>query len=147
MGLHVYTYKPHLYMPKKSLSEQGIIHLFSQQRQIHHLLNVTHIMEHQAFQILRFDLIDIFSFSLQRINSLIPARLAAKIFSLIPPTGSTLPRNVISPVIAKFFFHLTLSKGGDKRKSPSLFRHSVRLSGSPPPVRGHAHSSSRTTPR
>jgi len=47
-----------------------------------------------------------FSFSLQRINSLIPARLAAKIFSLIPPTGSTLPRNVISPVIAKFFFTL-----------------------------------------
>ena len=37
-------------MPKKSLSEQGIIHLFSQQRKIYHLLNITHIMEHQAFQ-------------------------------------------------------------------------------------------------
>lgn len=45
-------------MPKKSLSEQGIIHLFSQQRKIYHLLNITHIMEHQAFQILRFDLIE-----------------------------------------------------------------------------------------
>ena len=51
-------------MPKKSLSEQGIIHLFSQQRKIYHLLNITHIM------------------------------------------GSTFPRNVISPVIAKFFFTL-----------------------------------------
>ena len=28
--------------------------------------------------------------------------VSAKIFSFIPPTGSTLPRNVISPVIAKF---------------------------------------------
>ena len=46
-------------MHKKSLLKQWIIHLFSQQRQIHHLLNVTHIMEHQAFQILRFNLIDI----------------------------------------------------------------------------------------
>ncbi len=33
--------------------------------------------------------------------SLIPARFAARIFSLIPPTGNTLPRKVISPVIAK----------------------------------------------
>ena len=31
---------------------------------------------------------------------LMPARYAARIFSLMPPTGSTLPRNVISPVIA-----------------------------------------------
>ena len=81
-------------MPKKSLSEQGIIHLFSQQRKIHHLLNITHIMEHQAFQILRFDLIDILLI------------LLAKNQFLNPPTGSTLPRNVISPVIAKFFFTL-----------------------------------------
>ena len=93
-------------MPKKSLSEQGIIHLFSQQRKIHHLLNITHIMEHQAFQILRFDLIDILLILLAKNQFLNPARLAAKIFSLIPPTGSTLPRNVISPVIAKFFFTL-----------------------------------------
>ena len=35
-----------------------------------------------------------------------PARLAANIFSRIPPTGSTFPRKVISPVIAKFFFTL-----------------------------------------
>ena len=34
------------------------------------------------------------------------ALLAARIFSLIPPTGNTFPRNVISPVIAKFFFIL-----------------------------------------
>ena len=38
--------------------------------------------------------------------SLIPARLAARIFSLIPPTGRTFPRNVISPVIARFAFTL-----------------------------------------
>jgi hypothetical protein len=31
-----------------------------------------------------------------------PARFAARIFSLIPPTGRTLPRSVISPVIAKY---------------------------------------------
>ena len=37
---------------------------------------------------------------------LMPARLAARIFSLIPPTGSTLPRSVISPVIARFAFTL-----------------------------------------
>ena len=29
-----------------------------------------------------------------------PARLAARIFSLMPPTGSTFPRSVISPVMA-----------------------------------------------
>ena len=34
--------------------------------------------------------------------SVMPARLAASIFSLIPPTGSTLPRRVISPVMAVF---------------------------------------------
>ena len=79
-------------MPKKSLSEQGIIHLFSQQRKIHHLLNITHIMEHQAFQILRFDLIDILLILLAKNQLLDP--------------GSTLPRSVISPVIAKFFFTL-----------------------------------------
>ena len=33
----------------------------------------------------------------------VPARFAARIFSLIPPTGNTLPRRVISPVIAKCF--------------------------------------------
>ena len=47
-----------------------------------------------------------FSLSLHRIISLIPARLAASIFSLIPPTGSTFPLSVISPVIARFFFTL-----------------------------------------
>ena len=31
---------------------------------------------------------------------LIPALFAARIFSLIPPTGSTLPLRVISPVMA-----------------------------------------------
>ena len=31
---------------------------------------------------------------------LIPARFAAKTFSFTPPTGKTLPRKVISPVIA-----------------------------------------------
>ncbi|EJX08454.1 membrane-associated protein [gut metagenome] len=39
-------------------------------------------------------------FSSHMMISTIPARLAAKIFSLIPPTGSTLPRRVISPVMA-----------------------------------------------
>ncbi len=34
---------------------------------------------------------------------LIPMRFAASTFSLIPPTGSTWPRNVISPVIAISF--------------------------------------------
>ena len=41
-----------------------------------------------------------FSFSLGRITVLIPARCAAKTFSFTPPIGSTLPRSVISPVIA-----------------------------------------------
>ena len=31
-----------------------------------------------------------------------PARLAARIFSLMPPTGSTRPRSVISPVMARW---------------------------------------------
>ena len=35
---------------------------------------------------------------------MIPARFAAKIFSLIPPTANTFPRSVISPVIAKLAF-------------------------------------------
>ncbi|MNI23927.1 hypothetical protein D3C73_775300 [compost metagenome] len=34
------------------------------------------------------------------------ARFAARIFSLIPPTGNTFPRKVISPVIANFSFTL-----------------------------------------
>ena len=45
-----------------------------------------------------------FLFSLQRMISLIPARLAARIFSRMPPTGRTLPLNVISPVMARAFF-------------------------------------------
>ena len=43
-----------------------------------------------------------FSFSLHITMSVMPARLAARIFSLMPPTGSTLPRSVISPVMAVF---------------------------------------------
>jgi hypothetical protein len=39
-----------------------------------------------------------------RITVLIPARLAASTFSLIPPTGSTLPVSVTSPVIASAGF-------------------------------------------
>ena len=35
-----------------------------------------------------------------------PARLAARIFSLMPPTGNTLPRSVISPVMARLAFTL-----------------------------------------
>ena len=35
-----------------------------------------------------------------------PARLAARIFSRIPPTGSTFPRRVISPVMARLAFTL-----------------------------------------
>ena len=38
-----------------------------------------------------------------RTISLIPARRAARIFSLMPPTGSTCPRSVISPVMARNF--------------------------------------------
>src|SRR6266851_1634037 len=38
--------------------------------------------------------------SVGRITSRTPARFAARNFSLIPPTGSTLPLSVISPVIA-----------------------------------------------
>ena len=38
--------------------------------------------------------------------SVIPALLAASIFSLMPPTGSTFPRSVISPVMAVFFLTL-----------------------------------------
>ena len=41
-----------------------------------------------------------FSFCLDRMMVWMPARLAARIFSLMPPTGSTLPRRVISPVMA-----------------------------------------------
>ena len=41
-----------------------------------------------------------FSLSFGRIASKIPARCAASSFSLSPPMGSTLPRSVISPVIA-----------------------------------------------
>ena len=47
-----------------------------------------------------------FSFILQSNTSFIPARFAASIFSLIPPTGNTLPRKVISPVIARNGFTL-----------------------------------------
>jgi hypothetical protein len=43
-------------------------------------------------------------FRLAQDDFFIPLRLAAKIFSLIPPTGSTLPRKVISPVMASLFF-------------------------------------------
>src|SRR6266851_3333624 len=35
-----------------------------------------------------------------RTTRLMPARWAARTFSLMPPTGSTVPRSVISPVIA-----------------------------------------------
>ncbi len=41
-----------------------------------------------------------FSFFLGKMTVWIPARRAASTFSLIPPTGSTVPRSVISPVMA-----------------------------------------------
>ena len=41
-----------------------------------------------------------FSFCRGRITSRTPARRAASTFSLMPPTGSTRPDSVISPVIA-----------------------------------------------
>ena len=41
-----------------------------------------------------------FSFSAGRMIVLMPARWAPRTFVLIPPTGSTFPRRVISPVIA-----------------------------------------------
>ena len=41
-----------------------------------------------------------FSLSFGRMMFFTPARCAASTFSLTPPIGSTLPRNVISPVIA-----------------------------------------------
>ena len=41
-----------------------------------------------------------FSFFCGRITVSMPARLAASTFSLMPPTGSTSPRSVISPVMA-----------------------------------------------
>src|SRR5688572_19304731 len=41
-----------------------------------------------------------FSFRLGRITSLTPRRCAARTFSLMPPTGSTRPVRVISPVMA-----------------------------------------------
>ena len=47
-----------------------------------------------------------FLFSLHITISVMPALLAASIFSFIPPTGSTLPRSVISPVMAVFFLTL-----------------------------------------
>src|SRR5439155_1526943 len=43
------------------------------------------------------------SFRRGRITDRIPARCAARTFSLIPPTGNTLPRSVISPVMATSF--------------------------------------------
>ena len=42
-----------------------------------------------------------FSFCFGRMTSWIPARRAASTFSLMPPTGSTRPDSVISPVIAR----------------------------------------------
>ena len=51
-----------------------------------------------------------FSFS-AGINTFdIPALLAARLFSFIPPTGSTLPLRVISPVIAVSFLTGTLAR-------------------------------------
>ena len=41
-----------------------------------------------------------FSFWSGRISSRMPARRAARTFSLIPPTGRTWPLSVISPVMA-----------------------------------------------
>src|ERR1043165_3075461 len=41
-----------------------------------------------------------FSLSFGRMMFLMPARCAARTFSFTPPIGSTLPRSVISPVIA-----------------------------------------------
>jgi hypothetical protein len=41
-----------------------------------------------------------FSFCRGRMTSRMPARRAASTFSLTPPTGSTRPDSVISPVIA-----------------------------------------------
>ena len=71
-----------------------------------------HIVESQSFQIYILYLFYILAGSRRSmIISLIPARLAASIFSLMPPTGSTLPRSVISPVMARLAFTFLLGEG------------------------------------
>ena len=58
-----------------------------------------------------------FSFSRESKIVLIFALFAANIFSLIPPTGNTFPRKVISPVIASSGFTLRCVKAEAKAVS------------------------------
>ena len=69
-----------------------------------------------------------------------PARWAASTFSLIPPTGSTLPRSVISPVIA--MSSRTGRPGRAARRAPShrdAGRRAV-LGHAPRPARGRGRA-------
>jgi hypothetical protein len=67
-----------------------------------HVIYPVGVMDGQVLDVFRRNLLDVFAVFLQRIMFLMPARRAARIFSLMPPTGSTLPRSVISPVIARW---------------------------------------------
>ena len=62
----------------------------------------------------------------------IPARLAASTFSLIPPTGRTLPRSVISPVIATRGSDRARRAAARRARSPSRRRRTARPSGRAP---------------
>ena len=73
---------------------------FVGQGQLEHLFDILHIVESQSVQIDRLYFLNILAVLFTQDDILDTSRLAARIFSLIPPTGRTFPRRVISPVMA-----------------------------------------------
>ena len=71
-----------------------------------------------------------FSFRRGRMTVSMPARCAASTFSLMPPTGRTLPRSVISPVIATFGAHVAArEQRGERGRDRDAGRRAVLRDG------------------
>jgi hypothetical protein len=65
------------------------------------LVDRLHVVAREILELFRREIfLDVHLVFRGRMTSVTPARFAASTFSLIPPTGSTLPLSVISPVIA-----------------------------------------------
>ena len=74
---------------------------FFEQGDIENLFYIVYIVEFQPFEIVLFYVFDIFSVFFAENDLFDAGTLSPRIFSLIPPTGSTRPRSVISPVMAR----------------------------------------------
>lgn len=75
-------------------------HLLFKQRKAQHILHIFHKVEFEAFYIACIDFFDVLAVLFRNQDVCDTRTFCSKDFSFMPPTGSTFPRSVISPVMA-----------------------------------------------